>query len=821
MKLKHSLLLTFALLAFSSYKIASSNDELIKKIVAQLNNYLRQAPEEKAYLHFDKPYYMAGETVWFKAYLFDAAQHGIDSVSRILYVDLVQPEKGTILKHLTLKCTSGTTNGEIKLDEKLPEGVYTLRAYTQYMRNFSDDFFFKKELKIWQKKDNKTPNEGDMKAFSLVADCPFFPESGNLVAGVLSRVGFKAVNKMGRGLDIEGCILENNTDTLTFFKSEHLGMGMLSFTPQMGKTYRAKVKNTDGSTTSFNLPQVIEKGYVMLVDNVSNKTNIKVYVNNSQPQAADKAGELVVIGQQRGTICFTAKIPNTKTIVPLSIARQSVPDDGIVQITLFNTDGTPLCERVVFIKKQAQQFNLKLTADKTAYKPREKVTLTLEATDSLGKPVVGNFSLAATDSKQVTPQYQDNILSYVLLTSDLKGFIEDPAYYFKPNDFNATRHLDYLMMTQGWRRFTWQNVIAAHNPRIDYPLEQGLAITGRAVRFNKKASSKAKMTLLLKPKDNKNPLLGIGECDSSGRFAFYNLDFQDSCQMLVQAVKPKGGRGLDIVLDTLALPKMATALLAPSMLYFDPKAFAEFLKRSAEALEYDRQIRLKDEQMLNTLEVKAKKIEKSDFRRIYGKPMMGKSIALSDKDCITYRTVFDVIQQQTAGIQVSQSDGEYIVKSRGGTLNFAVDGMITDNTFIESLQPCDIEMVDVLRGSDATIFGTQAGDGGIINILTKSGNPNYDGPSTQLVPGIITGWRVGYHVAKEFYAPQYDVSKPEYDLPDFRSTIFWKPSVKTDATGKATVSFWNSDAKTTVQINVEGFSNKGRVAVGRFEYVVE
>ena len=378
------------------------------------------------------------------------------------------------------------------------------------------------------------------------------------------------------------------------------------------------------------------------------------------------------------------------------------------------------------------------------------------------------------------------------------------------------------MMTQGWRRFTWQNVMADHTVKLDYPLEQGLSITGRAIRFNKKASANAKVTLLLKPKNTRIPVFGLGECDSIGHFAFYNLDFLDSCQILVQALKSKGGRGLDIVLDTISLPKIATSLLAPSMLSFNPEAFSEFLKHSAEALEFERQLRLKGEQLLNTLEIKASKIEKSDFRRIYGKPMMGKSITLSDKECITYRNVFDIIQQQTSGIQVvSQNNGDYLLTSRGGTLNFAVDGMVTDNSFIESLQPCDIETIDVLRGSDATIFGTQAGDGGIVNILTKSGNSNYTGPITQLVPGIITGWRLGYHIAKEFYTPQYDVSKPEHDLPDFRSTIFWQPSIKTDAMGKATVSFWNSDAKTTMQVNIEGFSNKGRIAVGRLEYDVK
>ena len=501
-----------------------------------------------------------------------------------------------------------------------------------------------------------------------------------------------------------------------------------------------------------------------------------------------------------------------------------MPDDGIVQITLFNSDGTPLCERVVFIKKQAQQFNLKITADKTTYKPREKVILTLEATDSLGKPVMGHFSLAATDSKQVTPlsegtpmePYESNILSYLLLTSDLKGFIEEPAYYFKPNDFTATRHLDYLMMTQGWRRFTWQNVMAQRTPRIDYPLEQGMSMTGKAVRYNKKASANAQMTLFLKPKEEKNAQLSISQCDSSGRFAFYNLDFSDTCQFLVQAVKEKGGRGLDIALDSTSLPSVTKAIIPATLIAFNAQTFAEFLKRTAEALEFERQLKLKDEQLLNTLEVKAKRIEKTDGRRIYSKA--GRSIALTDENCIRYRSIFDAIQMEVPGVQVNMgTDGEYVVSSRGGTLNFSVDGFATDNSFVSSINPCDVEAIDVLRGAEAAIFGMQGGSAGMVNVLLKTGS--YLGAS-QPAPGIVTGRRMGYHVAKEFYTPQYDVSKPEHDLPDFRSTIFWQPSVKTDATGKATVSFWNSDAKTTVRVNVEGFSNKGRVAVSKFEYTV-
>jgi TonB-dependent Receptor Plug Domain len=822
MKTRLTLFIVLFITVFSSFKIISSGDELIKKIIGQIESYMYKTPQEKVYMHLDKPYYMVGETIWLKGYLLGATMHNIDSVSGVLYVDLIHSNSQKIVKHLTLQCISGTTNGDIKLDTTLAEGNYILRGYTHFMQNYSEDFYFKKDIKIWQNKPSSAKDYPNTAELIDVAECQFFPEGGNLVDNITSRVGFKGINKWGRGVDVSGTIINNSTqDSVTFMKSEHIGMGTFSFTPLPNTTYSAKIKKSDGTFAVFNLPNTQPQGYVMQVDNISGRKDVKVYIALSNPQPEDKAEDLILIGNQRGNTCFTAKIPNKRKSILVNIPRQDIPDDGILQLTLFNPKGEPTCERLVFIKKQEQQVHIKITPDKANYKIREKVTLNIEAIDSSGQPVQGNFSLVATDAKQVTPpQYEGNILSYILLTSDLKGYIEDPAYYFTPKDLKATIHLDYLMMTQGWRRFIWKDVLSEQYPRLDYAVESNLSITGRALRYNKKPSPKAKMTLLLKQKEAKNPFIAIEECDSTGRFAFYNLFFQDTCQVLVQAVKEKGGKGLDILLDTTPIPKVYKPNYPTLPITFDAASLAEFIKRAAESLEQERQLQLREDKMLQTLEVKAKKVQKNDSRRIYGENT-GKTIKLTDADCISYPSVYDIIQAQVPGIQITFVDGEQVANSRGGKLTFAIDGFITDDAFVSSIYPCDIESIDVLRGAEAAIFGMSGGGGsGVVNILTKSGNPNYTGGSSRPTPGIVTGNRMGYNIAREFYAPQYDVSKPEHDLPDFRSTIHWQPYIKTDKQGKATVTFWNTDAKTKVKVQIEGFSNKGRMGVGKLEYEV-
>ena len=763
---------------------------------------------------------MAGETIWFKGYLLDATVHNIDSISHVLYVDLIKADAQTVVQHLTFECIGGTTNGNIDIDSSLSEGMYTIRAYTNYMRNFPEDFFFKKDIKIWQTKTVSKADNQDLAEMTVVADCQFFPEGGNLVENINSRVGFKAVNKWGHGVDIEGNIVDENQDSITFFKSEHLGIGMFNLTPQPNKKYFAKIKKSDGSSITFLLPKAQSKGFVMQIDNVSGKNDIKIYISSSHPQANENAEELVLVGQQRGQICFTARMSNKKNTIPLSISRKNIPDDGIVHVTLFNSAEEPICERLIFIKKQEQQVKLKLTSDKTTYKPREKVLLTLEATDSSGAPIQGNFSLSATDSKQViNSNYESNILTYILLCSDLKGIIEDPAYYFKPKDFTATRHLDLLMMTQGWRRFIWKDVLDEKYPKIDFGVEAGLSITGKVVKYNKKAYPNAQMTLFLKSGDTLPPFLSIGTCDSSGKFGFYNLHFKDTCKVLVQAQKPKGGKNLDILLDQISTPNINKLPYPYYPLGFDEASFTEFLKRASETLEFEKKLKLSQDKMLQTVEIKARKKEKIDTRRIYG-ANTGRNIKLTDNDCMTYRNAFSIVETLIPGIRVNFSDGEYTVTSRNGTLSFAIDGVMTDNAFIESIQPCEIESIDVLRGPEAAIFGGSGGTAGVVNILTKYGNPDYKGP---LPPsqGIVTTNRVGYKIVREFYAPQYNVYKPEHDLPDFRSTLFWHPSVKTDANGKALISFWNSDAQSKIQVNIEGFSNTGRLGVGRLEYMVQ
>lgn len=820
----------------TAFKFTREGGTLTEKIIEKLEKYRLNTPQEKVYLHFDKPYYMAGETMWFKGYLFDGTSHTIDSVSRVMYVDLVDEITGKTIASRILNC-DGSTFGDITLPDSLDEGFYQIRAYTNYMRNYSEEFFFHQDFKVYQGSIKNRLTDANAQKMTEAADVQFFPEGGNLVVGLDSRIGFKALNILGKGVDVRGFVLDNAKDTIVAFQSEHLGMGVFNYTPETQKTYTAFVKHNDGKYRQFILPIAYEQGFTMAVDNISNKEKVKVFISNSSPKPVNKSSEIIVVAHQRGQLCFMAKGNETQKTFAVSIPKNKISDDGLVQITLINAKGEPLCERLIF-NNQNKQINLKITSDKSNYKIREKVTVSLEATDSERKPVEGNFSIAVTDASQVIADpHQENLLTYLLLSSDvsnlsgtdyysaLRGNVEQPASYFDKENDNTNRHLDILMMTQGWRRFIWQDLMADKELKINYLLETGLEVSGKAIRPNGKIADKVTLTLMIKNGKN-NPQFQMGTTDSLGNYRFYGLDFSDSTQILVQGMKQNGGKNLAVTINPLnSSPKVRIVKTPYNPMEFNTQNLIDFLKKANEAIELEKKLKLNKDQMLQEVVVKAKKYENPDPRKIYGRA--SNSIKVDNILCAGATNVFQMIQGRVPGVQVSPNgQGSFKVVIRGiSTLMgssdplFLLDGMPVDGGTISSINPCDVDVIDVLKGADAGIFGSQAANG-VIAILTKRGGSNYDYSKNPTL-GVTIQKRMGYNVAREFYAPKYDINIPDHVRPDFRSTLHWQPNVKTNTAGKASITYWNTDAKATMRIIAEGVSTKGSVGVGKAEYGVK
>lgn len=805
-----------------------NDDEFIKRLIAQFQQYNQQRPTEKVYLHIDRDSYLSGETIWMKGYLFSGNVHVADTASRVLYIDLIDPAARRVALRLQLRATASYAAGQLSLPDSLPTGTYQLRAYTNYMRNFPDEYFFTKTVNIVRP--NAAENRTSQKDLSSSTrpDVQFLPEGGQLVEGLEGRVAFKAVEggsspRAGRSRPVEGFILDNKKDTVVGFTSQQLGMGYFTFKPEAGQTYTAFVRLDGGTTVSYALPGIQAQGVVMQVDNLTNKESIRVYLRHNKT-LTDAAVNMTLVAQTRGQVVQVAKVPLTKKMAVVQLPKAEFPE-GIAQLTLFDETNKPVCERLVFIDKN-EQLNVALTASKASYKNREKVELTITTTNALGKPVPANLSLAATDA-QLAPEADSNgatITSHLLLSSDLPGVIEQPASYFDPANKNRLPQLDLLLMTQGWRRFVWSDVLAGTVPAMKYPLEQGLSLTGRVVRSNQKnIGGKVNLTFFLIKRDSSRSIL-MGETDEAGYYAAYDLDLTDTTTVLIQGTKGKANRDLAITLDQLLAPTVTITRVPYNPLEFRRDELAEFIKRTNENLEIERQLRRNGEVLLQSVTVKAKKYQEPDGRKIYG--TADATVKFDQNNTAGRLTILDVIQGRVAGVQVTGSGFNARVQIRGaanfgGAIEplFVLDGMPVDLQTVTSISVQDVDQVDILKGASAAIYGSRAA-GGVIAILTKRGAPDYD-YGKQAAPGTLIAKLPGYAPVREFYAPRYDVKKPEHIRPDYRTTLFWAPMIQTNAEGKATVSFFTSDAKTNVRLRAEGATVDGMPGIGKAYLSVE
>ncbi|MCF2491674.1 TonB-dependent receptor plug domain-containing protein [Dyadobacter sp. CY347] len=784
------------------------DEDFTQRIAAKLLAYRTVFPQEKAYLHLDKPYYVTGDTLWFKSYLVEGSLHLADSASNLLYVDLIEQRTGKNVALRRVQLAGGIGNGEIVLADSIGPGGYTIRAYTNWMRNFSEDYFFQKDIYLF---DPETVS-GPAPASGL--DLKFFPEGGQLVAGVNTRVGFKAVGGNGLGQDVSGFILNKSNDTVAFYSSSHLGMGRFQFDPKSGEVYNAFVKEKDGQVSRFEFPKVMESGYTMIVDNLSNPLKMRIIVYGVLPGKSESL--IHIVGHSRGIVAFIAKGKVTPKGLMVNLPTTGLPD-GITHLTLFDEQSKPVSERLVFINHN-RNLKVNISPAKTAYKPREKTEIEISVTDSAGKPVETNLSVAVTDAGQILQQpYDETIASYLLLSSDLKGLVEQPSYYFDPNKTERRIHLDYLMMTQGWSRFLWEDVLTDSLSAPQRFVEQGITLEGEVKRNNKKLSEKVMLSMYLS-NDSLNTFM-TAETDPNGRFGVYNLVFADSLKIRLQGMNKKGNANLSFRLDPFAAPKATLVKVPFYPVTVDAKQLLEFLKRAEQDQEIARKIRESRERLLQEVTIKGKKEVPRDSRKIYGSA--DASIKVTNQMASAGRSILDILAGRVAGVQVVGTGinaSVYIRGNRGEPL-FVLDGMPVDKDMISSLNTFDVESIDVLKGPGAAIFGSRGGNG-VISILTKRGNENYD-YSQDIVPGVLVSKIAGFNVAKEFYAPKYEVNQPQNTAPDYRSTLLWAPMLRTNKDGKVKFEYFNTDAVSNIDIRADALSLSGTPGSGKASYSVE
>jgi len=380
------------------------------------------------------------------------------------------------------------------------------------------------------------------------ADIQFFPEGGQLVNDVRSKVAFKAIGTNGLGAAVKGTIVDNENNEVAEFTSQHAGMGIFALTPQAGKTYTAKITLADNTTITAKLPIAQEKGFVLAVNNNtgdSTKLTVRIATNNITLQEK-KGTTFYLAGQSGETIYYTTLGKLDNLSFTASVSKSKFPT-GIAQFTLFSSTNEPLNERVVFIQNNNDLLTLNLKTEKTTYAPKEKVDMAFSSKDNSNKPAQGSFSLTVYNEDRLTANEnaESTILSNILLTSDLKGYIEEPNYYFNEITDQTNADLDVLMLTQGYRRFEWKEIMDNRYPQVTYQPEKSLSISGTLTNSSDKPVAKGKLSVLALAAKT----VIDTTTDADGRFVLNNVEFADSTKLVIQARKANDGRNVNIALD--------------------------------------------------------------------------------------------------------------------------------------------------------------------------------------------------------------------------------------------------------------------------------
>jgi len=870
----------------------------INTAVENVQKYFSVYPVEKLHVHFDKPYYAVGDTLWFKTYL-NTNLFNYDP-SKIAYMDIFN-SKDSLIQTLKIPIDQGSGKGQLVLDPQFwSQDNYRFRAYTKWMMNFDLGYFYNKVITIgdainkklgtdiaYEQDGNKTKanlqfrgadgnllgnkkitweaNDGwdafdkgkaqtdDMGRVSISlsqkekekfkngrlviqldngetlvgqyplanamwdADVQFFPEGGDLISGIAKKVAFKAINSNGKSLKVKGKIIDSKKKEVVTFEDLGMGMGNFSLNPILGESYKAIVSFENGQEMTFDLPEVVENKINLVASapeaeflNVGLVTNDK-YFNTIQNKP------YYVFGQLNGHLIYAAQVSVKSNSVSVRIPLTELPN-GIMQVTLLTPDGTPVSERLVYVQPQ-KLIDIQVATDKPKYSRKELVSMKLNL-DNHVDSLPANFSVSVIDQAKVPfDDDQDNgIISNMLITSDIKGFVENPNYYFNSENENRLAALDALLLTQGFRRFDYKDLTQGKLPQVKFMPEQGISISGVLRENTGRAQPNGGLLLSIPGAAIKKDAY----TDNQGRFVFENLVFQDSLKATVNARGNDNFRNLVITMDQTFFPDVDqnNPYKASSLSNID-KNLEAYLDNSKKEFRRSNLI----EEVVVTASAEKKQTSK-DFsalsglsmpeHRVDGSRLSGCNVLSMCLNTMLTGITFDVNTQKYY-ITRNYNQGSRV------PVQFFLNGMPIDEPSINAIQVAEIEAIEIFMRDDLGTVKNIYQNDGVVSIITKKEKKQPRMTTAQIeamLPksNVIDLFPLGYVKERTFYMPKYETPESK-NVNDYRTTVYWNPDVQVSGKDEVELKFYNADGAGQYKVIIEGNDLQGNV--GRKVYYYE
>lgn len=755
---------------------------------------------EKVYLHIDRELYAPGDDIWFKSYLVSGINNKLIPGYKNIYIELIS-DSGAVVGNKLLLSKNGTANGDFQLPLEIGDGAYTIRAYTKYLRNFGEESYFHKKITILGSKNSMEIEADDPDAKPLNIDVSFLPEGGSFVLNAINHIAFKAIDEKGKGIAVKGKVVDESGDEVVSFRTVYKGMGKFMMMPQEGKRYFALIDEYPGFNHQFEpakpdgvcLNYKPDGNYLLFTLTRNLKTTTP---QNYLLKASHKGIELFYSQITMNEFQHAQRL--YKGLFPL----------GISKITVIDGQNNTVAERMVFVQNKNDKA-IRLDINKTGFKTREKVKINVASLLPQTDTIISNLSVSVVheDYFSATGNNQ-TIESYLLLDSELKGFIESPASCFiDEKEISADEKLDLVMMINGWRSYYWSDLEKFRGAELPNWADYGLSIRGNVTKqWGGKPVDDGKVVV--------GPfsgafLFGETRTDANGYFSFDRLYLKDKAKIMINAETKTGNKRNDILLE----PQYK----------FDSIVSVEYLKNSCADINiplkfyrenYYRQIAeteflVKSGILLDEIKAIGQKVTGDGHFRLYGEADV--SMVILEEDIERFFNILDYLQGRVAGVVVTGDE----VRIRGAARNplLIVDGIDTDWSDTRNIPMGDIDKIEILKtGFSMSVYGSRGADG-VIAILTKMGKGEWENNWERTIHGRISPRVNGFQQPREFYSPKYAMENIDDARPDNRPTLLWKPDVVVE-NGEAKIEFFTADNLARYHIIVEGISKSGKICFG-------
>ncbi|WP_419801382.1 MG2 domain-containing protein [Mucilaginibacter sp.] len=750
--------------------------------------------QEKLFVHTDKSVYLTGEIVWFKIYNVDVKNHLPLNTSKTVYLEILDSNNIPIIQAKVAINREGCGNGSVYLPVSASNGNYKLRAYTNWMKNFGVESYFYKTIAIINPlksvdvaKNNITPDY----------DIQFFPEGGNLVNGLSSKVALKVVGRDGKGVNFNGLILNQHNDTIVKFSPLKFGMGNFIFKPDIAETYKVIVNIDKEKKKIFKeLPPINKQGYIVQLKDQEKQLEITINSNLNDGRVYLFADTRNVSKYMQSSLL---KDGNAKFLMDKDLLGE-----GISHLTVFNDERQPVCERLYF-KRPTQHVFLTTNTNQKQYETRTKVSLDISANNENGKPLLSDLSLSVYQTDSLQQIDSCNIVNSIWLTSELRGNVESPNYYFDNQNKEATEATDNLMLTQGWSKFNWDAVLDSKKPAFSFlPEYAGHIVTAKltSILTNK---PKANITSYLSV-PGKRVQLYVSKSDSSGKLLFNTKDLYGPEEIVVQT-----NEHID---STYRID-----IMSPFSENYIPSIPASFnISPDIANIILTHSIDLQVQNLYSGAKIKQFYDAKIDSSSFFG----NSAVRYKLDDYTRFTTMEEVLREYVKSVEVTKQKNHFHIRVIGGKSVLHGDPLVILDGVpifdIDKVMQIDPLKVRTLGLVNSRYFWQAAEFEGILNLGTyKSDLAGYE-----FDPKAVIVDYEGMQLERQFYSPAYQTNQQKVSrLPDFRNVLYWSPSIFTNVNGKTQVDFYTSDRAGNYVGLLQGTAQNGGLGYQYFKFTVK